>query len=197
MNSNIAKPPGVEHQRKLSRKLGVVLLLMVAAAFIALAYSVLRHTRQLSEKDFTVVEQKMNSVYANMGVTDKDTAKTCYHYKDSMSKILKCEIEMAGYVPAKDSDDLSDIKDMFDKQLKLISNTDEIWRTTYGSSEPMQNASFGVKDSPVNMGCLASVEARNGKLSSGRALPEKDLTGKVALVLACGGGSSEAYFEMR
>ncbi len=184
-----------ELKRKFPRKLWIVLAL-ISLALILIAYILPRQINHLSDKDFVTIEQKMNDVYAGMSLADIDKAKACYNYKDNMGESLKCEVEMAGYMPAKDLSDLPGITEKFEKQLKLISNTDEIWRPSSGPGAPIKSGSFSVKDSKLNMGCLASVKMEDGKASLGRGLPQKDLTGKVALVLACGGSSRKPYFDM-
>ncbi len=195
MKSSTTQTFSAKRWRKLSRKWWVIILFAMIITAIVIGYFFTRQN-QLSKEDFVAIEQKMDSIYANMNLEDVDKAKICYYYEDGMGRVLKCGIEMAGYIPIKSPNDLVALREKFGEELRLISSTNDIWRTNLGSDDLTQNASFSVKDNHVNMGCLASISTKDNVLL-GRGLPERDLADKAVLVLTCGGGSREPYFDIR
>lgn len=197
MFQNTPQSPIGKRRGKLSRKFQIMVVLVACIASIALGYFFLTYWHHLSEKDFAAVEHKMDSVYASMDIKEVDRTKNCHYYEDSMGKILKCDVEMAGYIAITSPTDLPAITEDFAKQLEPISGADDIWRTPLEPDDPTRYAAFVVKDSQLRMGCSATVGTKDGSVALGRSLPKRDLTGKAVLLLQCGGASRKPYFDMQ
>jgi hypothetical protein len=182
-----------------TRKLiiGVTVIGLLLASLV-LAFKAWQYTTSLSDKDFSAIETRMSAVYTNMEVTQRDTSRQCYHYQDAEgdSKTLKCSVSMAGYVDAKNSDELARVAETFAGQLRPLSNAREIWDSPRGGGS-FRSGVLTVSDSKLNMGCLVSVKTGSDAARLGYGLPQRDAAGKAVLLMSCGGGSREAYFGMR
>lgn len=139
----------------------------------------------------------MDAVYTGMNVTDLDKTRYCYDYRDDESDptILKCSVAMASYANTNESD-VAGIAEDFVKQLRSLTDSSEIWdRPGQGKGGPFKSGAINVSKSSPLMGCLVYVKTGTDAIHVGYGLPERDVTNKAALVVACGGASREAYFD--
>lgn len=184
----------MQSKRKLSWRGWIVLLLIVIGVSVIVAF-IYNASSSLSDKDFTDIEKRMQSVYVNMKLSEAKTEKVCYEYKDSMSSVLKCQVEMAAFINFSNRNDIQQIVTDYERSLHILSTEGfTLQKSLRDTGAIIWSGSFTPNDSKLPMGCSAKVVAQGEKISIGRALGEHDLTDKAALVLQCGGKSREAYF---